>query len=321
MFGNRMTVGGRKKPTSSKTGSTTTTKSSKDFGLSFPEFREAMYMLVTMLRDSKHGVGGRGESLGSYTSAAMQLKSMRAEEVKDDAWEAERALVEEKLIRLCTNHSLSTKSKSTPSVNTTIAMTPEEPLLLCHSGLIGKIHSVYALEFPQLTCPHAQTYYCRSWKQSGPAHGSKLMVLARYGRRIQSRSKASTSTMRNHRSCVLDYRPLLPRDIALQPPSQESEHGLDLVNLFSNHLRYGRQQDNGTNTEMMMSFENLKAFLTDFEIFPHHIDFQTLARVYRSVKLWEWAWCDSLSAKYENGVPLNLSVSDPLGFLRVPQVQ
>ena len=64
-----------------------------------------------------------------------------------------------------------------------------------------------------------------------------------------------------------------------------------------------------------MSFENLKAFLTDFELFPHHIDFQTLARVYRSVKLWEWAWCDSLSAKYEGGQPLNLSLVDPLSFV------
>ncbi len=312
MSSTRRLTAGKKKPPPSRTSAA---NSSKDFGLTFPEFSNAMHMLVTMLRDSKHRVGGRGEALGYHMSAASQLKSAGVEEVKDDAWEAERARVEEKLIRLCSNNSSSTKGKSIPSVNATIAIAPEEPLLLCHSGLIGKIHSVYALEFPKLdfaSCSDLllsllETVRAGPWEQADSS------------RQVWEKNPEQIKVIYEYYAQESELRPKLPATIT--PGSSDtssvcgSETCLDLTTMFSTHARYSRQQDNETNAEKMMSFENLKAFLTDFEVFPHHIDFQTLARVYRSVKLWEWAWCDSLSAKYESGTPLNLGVADPLGFV------
>jgi hypothetical protein len=43
-----------------------------------------------------------------------------------------------------------------------------------------------------------------------------------------------------------------------------------------------------------LSFEQLKVFLTDFGVFPHLLDLQSLYRTFRSVKLWEWALGDSV---------------------------
>jgi len=43
-----------------------------------------------------------------------------------------------------------------------------------------------------------------------------------------------------------------------------------------------------------LSFEQLKALLTDFGIFPHLLDLQSLYRTFRSVKLWEWSLGDAV---------------------------
>ena len=64
----------------------------------------------------------------------------------------------------------------------------------------------------------------------------------------------------------------------------------------------------------MVSFDNLRSLLVDFQIFPQHIDFQSLARIYRSVKVWEWAWCDTLGIKYNDEEHFRLNELDPLSL-------
>lgn len=68
----------------------------------------------------------------------------------------------------------------------------------------------------------------------------------------------------------------------------------------------------------MMSLENLNSFLKDFGVLPVLIDINSLIRIFRSVKLWEWELADSLLSLHYNvsgGGHSNLDIGDDvLGF-------
>ena len=98
----------------------------------------------------------------------------------------------------------------------------------------------------------------------------------------------------------------------------------------------GLQMSSGHKTIRLLSFDNTKKLLTDYDLCPKVIDLQVFTRIYRSVKLWEWELfasiplgtmegrvdgtqhkIDSLSINY-NAMPagshLQLRSIDPLGL-------
>lgn len=76
----------------------------------------------------------------------------------------------------------------------------------------------------------------------------------------------------------------------------------------------------------IMSFEEVKGFLTDADVFPKHLDFLKLSRIFRACKTWEFQLCDDIGSTYDNEKgkkgdnnnrdddEVYLSDLDPLGF-------
>lgn len=81
-------------------------------------------------------------------------------------------------------------------------------------------------------------------------------------------------------------------DLVRQIWERNSEQ-IRLIYLYYANTVETRRIGNGP-VQLMMSLENCKDMLQDFEVLPQLIDVQSFNRLFRSCKLWEWDLADCL---------------------------
>lgn len=286
-----------------------------EFGFSFSEFLAAMAMLVTMIRDARYKVGGRGERLGAARGIASEMLSSRAiptqratgllGEARDDAWEVVRSQLEERFIKICAGE----RGSAQAIINSKLEDTSRS--LICLSGALTK-GSPYLASFPREEVKAGKaTDIVLSLAEIVKSPTSKDYDACSA---IWDRNAETVKTLYTSYASQLEPRPYLPSNMAVGPTSVTGVGASDdLATVFASQY----QDSIGASragAELMVSFDNLRSLLVDFQIFPQHIDFQSLARIYRSVKVWEWAWCDTLGIKYNDEEHFRLNELDPLSL-------
>lgn len=283
-----------------------------EFGFSFSEFLAAMCMLVTMIRDVRYKVGGRGGRLGAARGVmadvvgskalAPDRASSLAGEVRDDAWEVVRSQLQDRFIQICAGE----RGSAQAIINSKLEDTTRSLVCLC--GAISE-GSPYLASFPPIK-PGEATEIVTSLAEIVKAPTSTDYDTCRA---IWDRNAETVKTLYSSYASQLEPRPYLPDNVTVGAATTNGTSGDDLAAVFASQY----QDSVGTSragAELMLTFDSLRSMLVDFQIFPQHIDFQSLARIYRSVKVWEWAWCDTLGIKYNEKDAFRLCEMDPLSF-------